>query len=295
LIQDAVMGTKPKLFLVPFVSLFVSVVISLAGQTADVPVRIETSLGNIDLAIDVTHAPLTAANFLRYVDGGFYDGGEFYRAARPDTYHAVLPNRPPMELIEARIPSGKQAYPPIPLERTTVTGLKHVTGVVAMGRNDDQPDSATNDFYILLNDQPSLDMGGKRFTDGQGTAAFGRVVAGLDVARRIQQLSVAAREATPDNPLTKTQNLTPPVVITRVYRIHQPTAWTFDVQPGVGRAGRPQGQVDVNVWVVRVARFRGLASCGERQRRWGFRGARQAPGDSPTSFLNARLNAASDS
>src|SRR4029077_6181790 len=139
------------------------------------------------------------------------DGAEFYRAARPDTYHPVLPNRPPMELTEARPAAGKPSFPPIPLERTTVTGLKHVAGVVAMGRNDDQPDSATNDFYILLNDQPSLDMGGKRFTDAQGTAAFGTVVAGMDVVKKINQQPVAPRAASPDNPLTKTQNLEPPI------------------------------------------------------------------------------------
>lgn len=185
-------------------------------------VRVETTLGNIDIEVDTVHAPITSANFLRYVWGGFYDGGEFYRAARPDTYHAVLPNRPPMELIEARIPAGKPAYPAIPLERTTVTGLHHVAGTVAMGRNDDQPDSAAFDFYILLNDQPSLDFGGKRFDDAQGTAAFGKVVAGMDVVRKINQQSVASRAATADNPLTKTQNLDPSVRIITAYRVRPP-------------------------------------------------------------------------
>ena len=185
-------------------------------------VRIETTLGNIDIEVDPVHAPITSANFLRYVFSGSYDGGEFYRAARPDTYHPVLPNRPPMQLIEARIPAGKQAYPPIPLERTSVTGLHHVVGTVAMGRNDDQPNSATSDFYILLNDQPSLDFGGKRFDDAQGTAAFGRVVAGMDVVRTINQQSVASRSVTADNPLAKTQNLDPPVRINTVYRVRPP-------------------------------------------------------------------------
>ena len=99
-----------------------------AQGPSTVLVRVETTAGNIDIAVDTVHAPITSANFLRYIAGGLYDGGEFYRAARPDTYHAVLPNRPPMELIEARIPAGKQAYPAIPLERTSVTGLHHVAG-----------------------------------------------------------------------------------------------------------------------------------------------------------------------
>jgi peptidyl-prolyl cis-trans isomerase A (cyclophilin A) len=211
---------KPAVLFGLVVTLVASV-LSAQGQSPPL-VRVETTLGNIDIEVDPAHAPITSANFLRYVSGGFYDGGEFYRAARPDTYHPVLPNRPPMQLIEARIPAGKQAYPPIPLERTSVTGLHHVVGTVAMGRNDDQPNSAASDFYILLNDQPSLDFGGKRFDDAQGTAAFGRVVAGMDVVRAINQQTVASRAATAENPLTKTQNLDPPVRINQAYRVRPP-------------------------------------------------------------------------
>jgi peptidyl-prolyl cis-trans isomerase A (cyclophilin A) len=212
--------TKPAVLFGLVVTLAAS---GLSAQGPSLPlVRVETTLGNIDIEVDPVHAPITSANFLRYVSGGFYDGGEFYRAARPDTYHAVPPNRPPMQLIEARIPAGKQAYPPIPLERTSVTGLHHVVGTVAMGRNDDQPNSATFDFYILLNDQASLDFGGKRFDDAQGTAAFGKVVAGMDVVRAINQQSVASRAATADNPLEKTQNLDPPIRISRAYRVPPP-------------------------------------------------------------------------
>ena len=92
------------------------------------------------------------------------------------------------------------------LERTSVTGLKHVTGVVSMARGT-AADTATSDFFILLDDQPSLDFGGKRFADGQGGAAFGRVVEGLDVVRKIQQQPVQG------------QNLTPPVPIKAIARV----------------------------------------------------------------------------
>src|ERR1041385_4464438 len=184
-----------SLLIVGLVGVLAAATHSAQGPAA-VLVRVETTLGTIDISVDVRHAPVTAANFLKYVDGHYYDNGQFYRAARPDTYHATPPNRPPMELIEARIPAEKTPFAPIPLERTTMTGLHHVVGTVSMGRNDDQPDSATNDFYILLNDQPSLDMGGKRFTDAQGTAAFGSVVAGMDVVRKINQQPVAPRAAT---------------------------------------------------------------------------------------------------
>jgi peptidyl-prolyl cis-trans isomerase A (cyclophilin A) len=183
----------------------------MSGQTAktgDVMVRLETTLGNIDIAVDIAHAPITAANFLKYVDGKFYDGGRFHRATRPDNYTPVLPDKPPMEIIQAGINPDRrrEGFDPIPLERTTITGLKHVVGTVSMARTP-AADSARSDFFICLDDQPSLDFGGKRFDDGQGGAAFGHVVKGLDVVRRIQQ-----------QPVEK-QALTPPVTITRASRL----------------------------------------------------------------------------
>jgi len=161
------------------------------GQApAPIPVRLETPFGNIDLAIDLAHAPTTVANFLKYVDGGFYDGGGFHRVTRPDNYTPAPPNRPAMEIIQAQINPAKRAeakqFPAIPLERTSVTGLKHVVGTISMARGT-AADTATSDFFICLDDQPSLDFGGKRFDDEQGAAAFGKVTAGLDVVRKIQQ------------------------------------------------------------------------------------------------------------
>jgi len=178
-------------------------------RPGDVVVRIETTLGQIDLAIDTVHAPITAANFLKYVDGGYYDGGRFHRATRADNYEPKLPNRPLLEIVQADINPARTAerFGPIPLERTSATGLKHVVGTLSMPRRDSPPDSATSGFVILLNDQPSLDHGGMRFDDGQGAAAFGMVIAGLDVARTIQQQPV------------KGQSLDPPITITRAYRV----------------------------------------------------------------------------
>ncbi len=171
-------------------------------------VRIETALGNIDIAVDATHAPVTAANFLEHVDGKFYDGGRFHRATRPDNYTPSLPDRPPMQIIQAGINPDRRKgeLPPIPLERTTATGLKHVAGTVSMARGA-AADSATSDFFICLDEEPSLDFGSRRYEDGQGFAAFGRVVKGMDVVRRIQQQPV------------KAQALEPPITITRAYRV----------------------------------------------------------------------------
>jgi len=177
-------------------------------RPGEVLVRIETSFGQIDLAIDTKRAPVTAENFLKYVDGRFYDGGRFHRATRADNYKPNLPNRPLLEIIQGSINPARrgEGFPAIPLERTSKTGLTHVVGTVSMPR-DQEADSATSGFVIHFNDQPSLNHGGMRFDDGQGTAAFGRVVAGMDVARKIQQQPV------------KEQALEPPVTITRAFRV----------------------------------------------------------------------------
>jgi len=162
----------------------------------------------IEIAVDPVHAPITATNFLKYVDGGFFDGGRFHRATRPDNYTAAPPNRPMMEIIQGGINPDKRAgaFPAIPLERTSVTGLTHAVGTVSMARGT-AADTATSDFFICLDEQPSLDFGGKRFDDAQGAAAFGRVLSGLDVVRKIQQQPVSG------------QNLTPPIPIVRMSRV----------------------------------------------------------------------------
>jgi peptidyl-prolyl cis-trans isomerase A (cyclophilin A) len=177
-------------------------------QPGEVVVRIETAFGAIDLAIDTKRAPVTSANFLKYVDGGFYDAGRFHRVTRADNYTPAPPNRPMMQVIQAGINPARRSegFPAIPLERTSVTGLKHVVGTVSMARSP-AADSARSDFFICLDDQPSLDFGGLRFDDGQGAAAFGRVIAGMDVVRKIQQ-----------QPVEK-QALTPPVTITKASRV----------------------------------------------------------------------------
>jgi peptidyl-prolyl cis-trans isomerase A (cyclophilin A) len=178
-------------------------------KPGEIGVRIDTPFGSIFIAVDATHAPVTAANFLKYVDGGFYTNGRFHRVTRPDNYTPAPPNRPAMELIQGGIDPARadKGFPPIPLERTSVTGLKHVMGTVSMARGT-AADTATSDFFILLDDQPSLDFGGKRFDDGQGAAAFGRVYFGLGVAKNIQLRPAEG------------QNLTPPVLMLRVARVN---------------------------------------------------------------------------
>jgi peptidyl-prolyl cis-trans isomerase A (cyclophilin A) len=157
-------------------------------------VVLRTEAGEIELLVDVARAPSTAANFLRYVDAGRYDGGGFHRAVRLDNQpgKTVL-----IEVVQAGVDPLRQGedFPPIALERTSVTGLRHLDGTVSMAR--DGPDTATSDFFICIGHQPELDFGGRRNPDGQGFAAFGRVVRGMDVVRRIQAAPVDAQALTP--------------------------------------------------------------------------------------------------
>jgi peptidyl-prolyl cis-trans isomerase A (cyclophilin A) len=177
-----------------------------SGAAKNVLVRIDTELGTIDAEIDVAHAPVSAANFLRYVDAGLFDGGQFHRSARLET-QVERPVK--IEVIQASVSDANEAreFPPIRLERTSETGLSHKDGTLSMARSG--PDTATSSFSICVGDQPSLDFGGKRNPDGQGFAAFGRVVAGSDVVRKIH--------AAP----AKGEALTPPVRIRSIRRIEQ--------------------------------------------------------------------------
>jgi peptidyl-prolyl cis-trans isomerase A (cyclophilin A) len=189
----------------------------LPAQSREVLVRVETSLGSIDLAIDVARAPITSGNFLKYVDGGFYDGGRFHRATRAENYKVNLPNRPLLEVIQADISQARagDAFPPIPLERTSVTGLKHLNGTLSMARIG--PDTARASFSICIGDQPSLDFAGARNADGQGFAAFGRVTAGMDVVKKIQASKTRAADAAGRGGYG-TETLDPPIKVLRAYR-----------------------------------------------------------------------------
>ena len=160
--------------------LLVTASASPAGQ--DPVVYIRTELGVIVVTLDQDKAPLTSANFLRYVEAKRYDGSVFHRTV-------TMANQPADEVKIEVIQGGQlppeKCFAPIPLERTSVTGLKHLDGTLSMARS--TPDSAASSFFICLGDQPELDFGGRRNKDGQGFAAFGKVVQGRDTVKKIQQ------------------------------------------------------------------------------------------------------------
>lgn len=169
-----------------------------AGALEKPRVTLETDAGRMVVELELDKAPLSTCNFLAYVTDGDYDGGSFFRTV----VRATNANPNPIDVIQAATPRGSDddSRPPIPLERTRDTGLSHVAGVISMAR--DGPDTATSSFFIVTQDTPSLDFGGGRNPDGQGFAAFGRLVEGLDVARRIQT-----------SPADGEEQLTPPVII----------------------------------------------------------------------------------
>jgi peptidyl-prolyl cis-trans isomerase A (cyclophilin A) len=165
-----------------------------------ITIRIETEFGNIRAELYDADAPITTTNFLHYVDEGLYDRGQFHRAvtaennsntnldlSEDDIANGHVPNDAiAIQVIQASINPDHEGDldGPIPLERTSETGLQHLDGTLSMARSD--PNSAVSDFFICINDQPALDFGGMRNPDGQGFAAFGRVIEGMDVVRTIQ-------------------------------------------------------------------------------------------------------------
>lgn len=196
------------------VLLFLTIVVGAQSPAParPVPVIFETEFGRITMEVDVVHAPITGENFLKYVDGKFYDGGIINRAVRPDntTRHDVE-----IQVIQFQInpERNREQFPPIPMERTSVTGLKHLNGALSMARSG--PDSARASFSIVIGDQPEMDFGGRRNADGQGFAVFGRVVEGMDLVKKIQAAhTLPAGQRGPYG----TETLDPPIKILKAYR-----------------------------------------------------------------------------
>ena len=167
-----------------FVLLFVPLIFFVSCAKWEPRVLILTEIGTIELELYREKAPATANNFIRYVKEGRFQGATFYRTVTMDNQ----PDSP----VKIQVVQGglyEDDHPamlsPISHERTDQTGILHKDGVVSMARYG--PGTATSEFFICVGDQPELDAGGSRNPDGQGFAAFGKVVSGMDVVRAIHR------------------------------------------------------------------------------------------------------------
>ena len=162
----------------------------VAGRSRAAPaarVTLQTGYGSVTLELFMLQAPVSAAAFLAVVDAGGYDGGAFTRVVRPDNDHGT----PPIAVVQAK---ARVSAPAMAHESTRQTGLRHLDGTVSLPR--DQVGTATGaEFFVCVGDQPALDFGGSRNPDGQGFAAFGRVVLGMETVRRIWMSDASAPSA----------------------------------------------------------------------------------------------------
>lgn len=170
-------------------------------------VAIRTTRGTIVVELEDRKAPLTTANFLRYVDAKAYDDGTFFRAAR-------TPGVDKDGTIVGAPPAAVRPFPPIRHEPTTKTGLLHRNGTISLGRF--APGTATNNFFICVGDQPYLDAHPGQPGDNLGYAAFGQVVSGMAVVEKILSLPTNGKTKFADQ---AGQWLKPPVPIKSMRRV----------------------------------------------------------------------------
>ena len=166
------------------VLLLTFLMVSCARETI-IPISMETELGPIQLELYPDRAPITVSNFLRYVDENRYEDFHFYRVVHMENQPD---NDVKIEVIQGGLGFDKHPMelPTIVHETTDKTGIRHLNGTLSMARL--EPGTASSEIFICINDQPELDFGGKRNPDGQGFAAFGKVISGMDVVRKIQLL-----------------------------------------------------------------------------------------------------------
>ena len=167
-------------------------------------ILMETEMGEITLEVYTDKAQMTASNFLTYIDENRFEGAVFYRVVRSD-------NQPGDSIRIAVIQGGlyeddhPAMLPPIAHETTQQTGILHKDGVISMARW--HPGTATSEFFICVGDQPELDYKGRRNPDEQGFAAFGKVIAGMDVVIKIHQLPVEGQYLDPTVKILKISRL----------------------------------------------------------------------------------------
>ena len=183
--------------------------LTAAAKSAPVRVRMVTDLGPIVIELYPDKAPVTVANFLAYADKHLMDGGSFYRTVSPKNDN----NPATINVIQGGLNVDDGPLPPIIHENTYETGLRHTDGVISMARGG--VGTASSEFFICLGANPALDFDGPRNADRQGFAAFGKVVQGMDVVRRIHGAPTMTKA---DDPYLKGQLLEKPVKIQKLSR-----------------------------------------------------------------------------
>ena len=159
---------------------FLFLLLSTSCKQDTVNCEIQTSLGNIVVELYPSKSPITVSNFLKYVDNNLYENSSFFRVCNPEN---EADRNIKIEVIQGGNVEETKSFPPIKMESTQQTGIKHLNGTLSMAR--EGPDTATSQFFICINDQPELDFQGKRNPDDQGFAAFGKVIKGMDVVLKI--------------------------------------------------------------------------------------------------------------
>jgi peptidyl-prolyl cis-trans isomerase A (cyclophilin A) len=152
----------------------------LAERGSGVFAQIVTPLGKIRLQVDTGHAPISAGNFLEFIDKGLFVATQFYRSVHPENDQ----NPSKISVLQGGVVNRKKFLPAIAHETTQKTGLLHLDGTLSVGRIAPGTGSAGS-FFICIGKQPELDFGGHRNPDGQGFAAFGRVTHGMELVRTI--------------------------------------------------------------------------------------------------------------
>jgi peptidyl-prolyl cis-trans isomerase A (cyclophilin A) len=156
---------------------------SAAKNSDTVEIEIKTVEGTVVAELYPKQAPESVKAFLAIVDKGLYKRSYFYRILSDENQPS---NAPKAELIQGGLWSRtkkRPELPRIPHETTQQTGLTHSTGTLSLAR--EEPGSASSEFFITLSDLPGFDFGGENNADGQGYAAFGRVISGMDIIRKI--------------------------------------------------------------------------------------------------------------
>jgi peptidyl-prolyl cis-trans isomerase A (cyclophilin A) len=189
-----------------FLILLIGLVACKTKSTGNPHVEISTRFGDIEVELYSKQAPATCAAFLSYVDSGYYKKSSFYRVLVDEDQPSYAPKS---EIIQGGIWKANnellRKIPGIKHETTAQTKLSHTNGTISLARQ--EPGTANTEFFICVGDQPGFNFGGENNPDGQGYAAFGKVVKGMDVVNRMYAAPESDGQFTPQIYITDVRRL----------------------------------------------------------------------------------------